>query len=242
MIIELFGAPASGKSTLAIALVIALRKKGFKVQLNASARSTERAANNDDMITDSANPQSPAAKLVNIIQLLIMPDHTDEVAVNLLRTLPPISWASKARLRRYLSYLQRTWKAARAHDGITIFDQGYLTALCSLAVRAKIFDARNLSQSLALLPRPDLLIFMDTPRDVLQVRRTQRLARQNPLERIFEQSCEANQKQLEMVSIVADMAQTRHWPFIHINCVEQIALESAVAKIVQGLTTLGKAA
>src|SRR5215216_2760615 len=51
---------------------------------------------------------------------------------SLMDLLPPRTLLWSVRYRRFLSLLSRSWKMASTSDRIVIFDQGFVTALCSM--------------------------------------------------------------------------------------------------------------
>ncbi len=249
MIIELFGAPASGKSTLAKALHAALQEDGLSVRLNASARPAEKkstawgsASINGPSSFSVTAPLSRAGKIASAVKGLVSGDLKSEVGDQLLTLLPPQKWVSRVRLQRYLSILEQSHKSGRAYNGITLIDQGYVTALCSLGVRAKQFDPLNLIKGLRLIPRPDLLIYVDTPNEILRARLNKRLDRLSAFERLFEQDIQANSKQVEMVQRVAILLQDHRWPTVSVSWSDRDGLEAAVNKILLKITAQQEAA
>jgi thymidylate kinase len=240
MIIELFGPPAAGKTTLARALATALEKNGFDVQLIVSSRPAERGSIKVESTralswygTTLAAPLSRAAKLVSAVPVLLPRARSDELTASLMELLPPRTLLWSVRCRRYLSLLSRSWKMASTSDRIVIFDQGFLTALCSLALLARSADRRVIARGLELIPRPDLLIRRDAPRDILEARLRARLGRQGAVERLFEFDLQTNLQQIETTSDVANMLQEQGGRMMHVSCLDRRLLEKEVDRIVQ---------
>jgi thymidylate kinase len=249
MIIELFGPPAVGKTTLANALAVALRMKGCEVQLAASSRPAERAPDTHEHAAKTqrrllmlSDPLARAVKLANALPVLFSGEIKDATGAALLELLPPQSLLGRVRLRRYLSLLCQSWTLSRTYRGITIIDQGYVSALCSLAVRTRSLNAQTLARGLELVPQPDLLICLDAPGDILRARRSGRLSRQSTVERMFEQDLEMNQRQVEMVRTVAGMIRERGWHAIGANCLDESGLDNAVEKIILEIAAQRQAA
>jgi hypothetical protein len=249
MIIELFGPPTVGKTTLARALAAALRLKGCNVQLIASSRPAERkpdldgcAAGARQCLLAMTAPFRRAAKLSSVLPVLISCDLEDVTGAALLELLPPQRLFRMVRLRRYLSQLHQSWSLNTAYNGFAVVDQGYVSALCSLAVRTRRPNTQNLARGLELVPRPHLLICLDAPDGLLQTRLAERLGRQSAVERLFEQDFETNQMQVQTVRMVANMLRERAWPIIDVSCIDQGGLEIAVGKIVNEITAQREAA
>jgi thymidylate kinase len=241
MIIELFGPPAAGKTTLAHALATALEKNGFDVQLFVSSRPAEqrsliKAESKPAMSwygTTLAAPLSRAAKLVSAVPVLVPRARSDELTASLMELLPPRTLLWSVRYRRYLTLLSRSWKMASTSDRIVIFDQGFLTALCSLALLARSADRSVIARGLKLIPRPDLLIRRDAPRDILEARLRARLGRQGAVERLFEFDLQTSLRQIDTTNDVAHMHQEQGGHMMHVSCLDRRLLEKAVDRIVQ---------
>jgi len=238
MIIELFGPPAAGKTTFAHALAKALEKNGFDAQLIESSRPAEGGSIQVERMqglswceTALANPLSRAAKAVSAAPILLTGLRTDELTASLMNLLPPRTLLRSVRCHRFLSLLSRSWKMASASDRIVVFDQGFLTALCSMALFARLVDRSIIARGLALIPRPNLLVRLDAPRATLEARLRSRLARQGAVERLFEFDLQTNLRQVETIREVADMLQEQGRRMMHVNSLDRRLLEDAVERI-----------
>lgn len=240
MIIELFGPPAAGKTTLAHALATALEKNGFDVQLVTSSRPAERGSVKVETYralswfrTALGHPLSRAAKLLSAAPVLLASARSDELTARLMDLLPARSVWSSVRFRRFLFLLSRSWKKARAHDRIVIFDQGFMTLLCSMALRARSVDRNIIMRGLALIPRPHLLVLLDAPTETLQARLRARLGRQCAIERWFEFDLQTSLQQIGMTSEVSHMLQQQGSHMLRVSSLDHRLLEIAVDRIVR---------
>jgi thymidylate kinase len=239
MIVELFGPPAAGKTTLAHALATALEKNGCNVDLIVSSRPAER----DTIQVEGtralarcratlAAPLSRAAKLVSAVPIFLGAQN-DNITASLMDLLPPRTLLWSVRYRRYLSLLSHSWKSASTSDQIVIFDQGFVTALCSLVLLSQSADHGTIERGLGLIPRPNLLVRLDAPRETLEARIRERLRRQGAVERLFEFDLQTNLEQIETTNEVAQMLQKQGFRMIHVSCLDRGLLEEAVDRVVR---------
>ena len=205
MILELFGPPAVGKTTCAFRLAEALRARGHRVDLLLSLRPGEQR---DDPPHD---PRLPAARrLLRPMQLLgadlrQAAQHREHFAAawHLLAAMPPRSPIWSVRLYRYLLHLHCAWEAAARAPYLVLIDQGFVQAVASLVLLSGCRNDARIERELANLPRPDLLIRLQSPSDVLRQRLVARLPAQGWLERRLELSIEDN---LRFAAVIDDLA------------------------------------
>lgn len=236
MIIELFGPSGAGKTTLTYALSDALQRSGHRVQLVVSSRPAERPAG-DDVVTSARArisramaPVSRAAKILSAMPLL-QNAQGDDTGSRLMALLPPRNVVWAIRYRRYLAQLCRSWAEARSSGAVVIFDQAYLTALCSLVILARPAGRTTLAQGLNLLPKPDLLVRLDAPRELLESRLRERLDRQGRFERLFEFDLKTNLRQIDVADDVTAMLHEQGRSMVHISSLDIESLQSAVRTI-----------
>jgi hypothetical protein len=127
---------------------------------------------------------SRAAKLIGAISVLLPWSQESPIDAELMFMLNAQSFATRVRNRRYLVSMHNQWADAMSSDRISIFDQGYLSALCSIASRSGAIG--GLGNVLERLPKPDVLICVDAPASVIEARLQTRLDQLGSMERRLE--------------------------------------------------------
>nr|WP_113133834.1 AAA family ATPase [Ensifer sp. ENS12] len=235
VIVELFGPAASGKTTLARGLEAALDARGIAVRLVGSSRPAEKGSEPPGA---GARPSSalPAAlarasKVFTALDALVPGVSIDPLVGQLMEILPPKSWTRAIRARRYLRNICGSWSAALTSDSVVIFDQGFMNSLCSLALFSGALSQHALSRGLSLVPAPDLLIRVETPREVLQARLEKRLRRQGVFERLFESDIQRSLRQIEISSMIDDLLKAVGRHSMRVSWRDQDTLAMAVETI-----------
>jgi thymidylate kinase len=232
IIIELFGPAACGKTTLARALKRALADRGVPVLLVTSSRPAEKGLKEAHGVAVMAASLSRVSKLVTALGALTSGVSAEPLVAHLMELLPPRGWTRSLRVRRYLRNLCRSWSAALTSHNVVIFDQGFMNSLCSLALFSGFVDRNNLARGLSLVPEPDLLVRLDTPREVLQTRLERRLQGQAMIERLFERDIETALRQVELSSHLDDLLAERGRHPLHVSWRDSDGLARAVEAIV----------
>jgi len=168
---------------------------------------------------------------------LLVADHQNKVDVGLAIAR---QWYDERRVRAIFDITNSGVGLAvqdlvKARDRIVIFDQGFLTALCSMALLAGSVDRSFLLRGLALIPRPNLLIRLDAPREILESRLHSRLGRQGPVERWFEFDLQTSLQQIELTNEVAQMLREKGGRMMHVSSLDRRMLENEVDRIVRGV-------
>jgi hypothetical protein len=68
-----------------------------------------------------------------------------------------------------------------------------------------------------LIPRPDILICLEAPRGLLELRLRERLGRQGVIERLFELSLDDNLQQIAVTRELTTILQEQGWPMAHVS-------------------------
>jgi hypothetical protein len=191
LIIELFGPPGAGKTTLSHQLARRLTDCGLRVELALSQRPAEASARG---ATGGASPQlAIIRRIVRPTLQLLRFGCTAEIredglrqADSLVRLFPQRSPIRVLRLRQYLIRLQGRWRQAMQAQHVVIFDQAFVQTVFSLACTAGVSEPETLDAAMRSIPSADLLIDVHAPLALLQSRLQQRLQGQGRLERLFE--------------------------------------------------------
>ena len=247
MIIELFGPPAAGKTTLAHALATALEKNGFDIQLIVSSRPAERGSIQVESTralswcrTALAAPLSRAAKLVSAGPVLLAGARSDELTASLMDLLPPRTLLWSVRLSPISFLAISLLEMAGTSDRIVIFDQGFLTALCSMALlarsrRSKHDCARTGADPASEPSHSPRRAPGNTGGSPSRAARPPRC-----VERLFEFDLQTSLRQIETTNDVARTLQEQGGRMMHVSSLDRRLLEKAVDRIVRASEVLGR--
>lgn len=231
LVVEFYGAPAAGKTTLALALGRALEQEGMPVRVVTSARPAERVAATGAWAGGRlAAPFLRATKIAHAVRALL-PGAAPAEIVELLDLMRPQGRLRTMRLRRYAIELHRAWCSAVGGDAIVIFDQGFLNLLCSIALSARATDRQSLRRGLSLIRAPDLAIMLDAPRQLVEARLVERLDSQTLPERLLENDIEMGFLQAELATILHGILLERGSRAMRVSSIDAPGLSFAVAAI-----------
>lgn len=243
LIVELFGPAAAGKTTLARALGGELARQGITVRVVSSARPAERRGEGEPDGSQFHGaltaPLNRARKVFAALGTLTPGARLDPLVLELISTIPPGNWVRATRARRYLAQLCDAWRTARDSDEVVIFDQGFLTSLCSLALLGRPVDRRALARGLALVPKPDLVVRIDTPRAVLAARLEKRLQRQGRLERLFENKIAVSLQQEELSAKLDALLDGNGCKLVRVSWLDRAGLARVVDRVAAEIVSRG---
>ncbi|SED62947.1 hypothetical protein SAMN05519104_3962 [Rhizobiales bacterium GAS188] len=247
MIIELFGPPCVGKTTLARHLATRLRERGHAAQLMLSYRPAEQCSSdgpgNPNRMPRHAPPtlRRLARPIVEMLALARQPSViSNELggAINLVKMLRPKSVFWSIRLSQYLSRLSNSWRHASEIDGVMLFDQAFVQAICSLILLGRVKDEALIAQALELTPKPDLLIRIESPRNILEARLRRRQSGQSAAERLLEFDLQTNLELIEIVERVDALLRQRGRKVTCVASLEQGSLDGAAELIEMQLAAM----
>jgi thymidylate kinase len=246
MIIEFFGPAGVGKTTLARALTLRLREHGLKVEPMMSCREGEKLQPLEDHHGNNVRRGRTLAAALHLAQrtgetLLTAPRlwtnaHEVNIALKLLRLIPPTNITWSIRLYRYILHLSRSWHRASLASHIVLFDQGFVQAVYSLVLLGRVADDGLVALALDSVPKSDLLIRLDAPQEMLEARLCDRLRLQNRIERLLEPDLKALLESTHIIDHLHDLLRKRDRPVTRVNSLDQPSLCEAVEWIEREVT------
>jgi hypothetical protein len=194
MIVECFGPPGAGKTTLALALTERLQANGLNALSRLSARPGEELhGGNGGHHSPSVFAAAARRLLVPATELVtaVIQSPADRALRNTTSALTS-AWADGEffrglRMKQYLIRLANAWTAAAKSENIWVFDQAYVQAIANIMqVRPRFSDA-DATAMLGTIPKSDLIIRVETPINDIRTRLTRRQRMIGRIGELFEE-------------------------------------------------------
>jgi hypothetical protein len=236
MIIELFGPPGVGKTSFAGALAAQLRERGRHVDLVLSYRPSEYPLT---FRADRAARLGIPAALRRLTRPMVesfaaghsMSSCEAHAMAELMRVLVPKNFIWSLRLRQYLLRLSRNRRAAELAAHITLFDQGFVQAVYTLALQARAVDRERLRLALDAVPLPDLLVRIDASIEILGARLVERRNRQGRVERLFDLDVATNLGSVWVFDQLHELLQARGQRVVCVASADRQSLSDGIGKV-----------
>jgi thymidylate kinase len=239
MIIELFGPPGAGKTTFARALTGRLRESGHLAELRLSYRPTERlpvlnrcgAAAGRYQNVDIHRLSRPLLEMLTIARHPIANSGDVRTAVHLVRLLPPSNIFASIKNSQYISRLCHSWYEKSRAAPIVLFDQGFVQAVCSLALRAGVANDTPIANALDYAPKSDLLIRLEAPLELLKARLHDRRRLQSTVEQLFEPDLKTSLASIPMIDRLHNLLLQRGRSVLSASSLDQRSLGESLNMI-----------
>ncbi len=242
MIIEFFGPPSAGKTTLCHALDARLRQQGVQVEFALSSRPAEGSGFSAKSGPGGLAMGHAARRIAGPVLELLMAGRdmfgksTEAVmTADLLKLLPPNGVLWSLRLRRYIWRRAQSWNNGRRAGRIVIFDQAFIQVIYSLAALSGRVDEGRLVQALDVVPMPDLLVRLVAPPETLTARLIDRRRGQGAIERLLEVDPQANLRSIGIIDVLHDLLRQRGQAMISVRSADRQGLDEAVRLLAEAV-------
>lgn len=232
MIIELFGPPGAGKTTLLRGLCQEMAKQGINIKTVNGYRLIEYGSAQDDGPEVRHGIGRIGKKIATSAPVLLSTLPKDGVAARLLASIPLRSLTWSWRMKVDIALLCESWRKAQESEGYFIFEEGLIQALCALVLLARTPSIDAVRDTLAFLPRPDVLIQIDAPQETLRRRLMDRHAGQPLIEvLLFELGVDRGLKQANISREVGECLRQDGWPLIKVNGADPHDFDGIIKRI-----------
>jgi O-antigen/teichoic acid export membrane protein/thymidylate kinase len=239
MIVEFFGPPGAGKTTLARALLCRLCDRGYTTD-SPLIHELDKVSVFDPGGFAYALGRIGQAVVAVIAMALHPAQHknTFRVVAGLVQTLPPKNLVWLIRIGQSILRLSTIWRRASKTDSIVIFDQAFIQAVCSLGVFSQAVDEAEFLRALDLIPQSDIAIYVKAEQDVQRIRLDGRRRSEPMMARLFEASHTTNLQFTPVIERVEALLEQHGQPILVVQVDEPSSIDRVVDEIERQIAQL----
>jgi O-antigen/teichoic acid export membrane protein len=227
MIIEAFGPPGAGKTTFSRALAQRLRQRGYAVDLILFPRLNGEFLSRGGFLPALLRATSAIFVAIAILCRPISNAPGLRLARDLLRLMPPASPAWWIRISQYVVRFSCAWNDPHKPDRIVLFDQGFVQAVCSLALHSRA-DQMTIAQAISMRRWPDLLIRFDAPKELLEQRLRQRSGQKSLVEKWLDRDVRTFLKMKPITDYVGSLLANEDKRMISVSSLDPKLMRNAL--------------
>jgi hypothetical protein len=112
-----------------------------------------------------------------------------------------------------------------------LFDQGFVQAVCSLALRAGVANDTPIADALDYVPKSDLLIRLEAPLELLKARLHDRRRLQSTVEQLFEPDLKTSLASIPMIDRLHNLLLQRGRSVLSVSSLDQRSLGDSMDMI-----------